>query len=46
VKHNLIADADDPPLWFRLTYSLTFASFSVAQTFNLLALFLRFDSDG
>jgi hypothetical protein len=46
VKHNLIANADDPPLWFRLTYALTFASFSAAQTFNLLALFLRFNSDG
>ena len=35
-----------PSLWFRLTYALTFASFSAAQTFNLLALFLRFDGDG
>ena len=46
VKHNLIANIDDPPLWFRLAYALTFASFSAAQTFNLLALFLRFDGDG
>jgi len=46
VKHNHIANMDDPPLWFRLTYALAFASFSAAQTFNLLALFLRFDGDG
>lgn len=46
VKHNLIANFDDPPLWWRLSYALTFACFSAAQTFNLLALFLRFNSNG
>ena len=27
-------------------YALAFATYSAAQTFNILALFLRFDNDG
>jgi len=46
VKHNLIADVDAPPLWWNVAYAVAFAFFSAAQTFNLLALFLRFGSDG
>jgi surface polysaccharide O-acyltransferase-like enzyme len=46
VKHNLLANATDPPLWWNLLHAFAFACFSAAQTFNLLALFLRFDSDG
>jgi fucose 4-O-acetylase-like acetyltransferase len=46
VSHNLIADADAPPLWWSLAYAIAFAFFCAAQTFNLLALFLRFGDDG
>ena len=46
VKHNLIANVDDPPSWWSVAYAFAFVLFSAAQTFNLLALFLRFDSDG
>lgn len=46
VKHNLIAHVEAPPPWWNFTYAVAFAFFSAAQTFNLLALFLRFDSDG
>ncbi len=45
-SHNVIADADAPPLWWSVAYAFAFALFSAAQTFNLLALFLRFGSDG
>ncbi len=46
IKHNFLPDIDLPPLWWRLTDAVAFTFFSAAQTFNLLALFLRFDSDG
>jgi surface polysaccharide O-acyltransferase-like enzyme len=46
VKHNLIANIDHPPLWWTAAYAVAFVSFSAAQTFNLLALLLRFDRDG
>jgi len=45
VKHELIADPSDPPLWWNFVYAIAFACFSAAQTVNLLALFLHFDSD-
>jgi fucose 4-O-acetylase-like acetyltransferase len=46
IKHELLPNMDLPPLWWNLTDAIAFAFFSAAQTFNLLALFLRFDSDG
>jgi hypothetical protein len=46
VKHNSVADMNNPPLWWLLTHMFTFVFFSAAQTFNLLALFLRFESKG
>jgi len=46
VRHNLLPDVDDPPLWWRVAYALAFVSYSAAQTFNILALFLRFDNEG
>jgi len=46
VKHNSVADVNNLPLWWLLTYMFTFVFFSAAQTFNLLALFLRFESKG
>jgi len=45
VRHNFVPDIDHPPLWWRLAYALAFVSYSAAQTFNVLALFLRFDND-
>jgi hypothetical protein len=42
----IVALVDHPPLWWRVAYALAFASFSAAQTFNILALFLRFSNDG
>jgi surface polysaccharide O-acyltransferase-like enzyme len=46
VRHNVLPDVDHPPLWWRTSYALAFVGFSAAQTFNLLALFLRFDNEG
>jgi surface polysaccharide O-acyltransferase-like enzyme len=46
VRHSLMPKADVPPMWWNSAYALTFAFFCAAQTFALLALFLRFDSDG
>jgi hypothetical protein len=46
IKHNFLPDMDLPPLWWNLTDAVAFAFFSAAQTFNVLALFLRFDGDG
>jgi GNAT superfamily N-acetyltransferase len=46
VKHELIADPGDPPLWWNFVYAVAFASFSASQTVNLIALLLHFDSDG
>lgn len=46
IKHNFLPDINLPPLWWRLIDAVAFAFFSAAQTFNLLALFLRFNSDG
>ena len=46
VRHDLLPDVDHPPLCWQVAYALAFASFSAAQTLNILALFLRFSSDG
>jgi peptidoglycan/LPS O-acetylase OafA/YrhL len=46
IRHSLLPDVDHPPLWWRVAYALAFVSYSAAQTFNILALFLRFDNDG
>jgi surface polysaccharide O-acyltransferase-like enzyme len=46
VKHSLFSDPEHAPLWWDGAYAMTFAFFSAAQTFSLLALFLKFDSDG
>jgi surface polysaccharide O-acyltransferase-like enzyme len=34
------------PPWWKIAYALAFVSYSAAQTFNVLALFLRFSNDG
>jgi surface polysaccharide O-acyltransferase-like enzyme len=46
VRHNLLPDVDHPPLWWQVAYALAFVSYSAAQTFNVMALFLRFDNEG
>lgn len=46
VRHNVLPDLDHPPLWWQMAYALAFVSYSAAQTFNILALFLRFDNEG
>ncbi|MEA2921037.1 MAG: hypothetical protein QOF07_1000 [Bradyrhizobium sp.] len=46
VKHSVLPDLHHQPLWWETAYALAFVSYSAAQTFNILALFLRFDNDG
>ncbi len=45
VKHTLL-DLDHTPTWYNVAYALAFVSYSAAQTFNVLALFLRFGNEG
>jgi Acyltransferase family len=45
-KHEHLPDPNNPPLWWNAAHALAFACFSATQTFNLLVLFLRFDSRG
>jgi Acyltransferase family len=46
VKHSVLPDPNHQPLWWEIAYALAFVSYSAAQTFNILALFLRFSNDG
>jgi surface polysaccharide O-acyltransferase-like enzyme len=46
IKHSVLPDVNHQPLWWEIAYALAFASYSAAQTLNILALFLRFDNDG
>ena len=46
IKRTLLPDSDHTPMWYNLAYPLAFACYSAAQTFNVLALFLRFGNDG
>lgn len=46
IKHAVLPDMNHRPLWWELAYALAFAAYTTAQTFNVLALFLRFDNDG
>jgi peptidoglycan/LPS O-acetylase OafA/YrhL len=46
VKHSVLPDVNHQPLWWEVAYALAFVSYSAAQTFNILALFLRFSNDG
>jgi hypothetical protein len=46
VKHSVLPDANHQPLWWEIAHALAFVSYSAAQTFNILALFLRFSNDG
>jgi hypothetical protein len=46
VKHSVLPDVNHQPLWWETAYALAFVVYSVAQTFNVLALFLHFDNEG
>jgi surface polysaccharide O-acyltransferase-like enzyme len=46
VKHSVLPDVNYQPPWWEIAYALAFVSYSAAQTFNVLALFLRFSNDG
>jgi hypothetical protein len=46
VKHSVLPDPDQQPLWWEIAYAVAFVSYSASQTFNILALFLRFSNDG
>jgi Acyltransferase family len=45
-KREFLPDPNNPPQWWDAAHAFFFACFSGSQTFNLVALFLRFDSDG
>jgi peptidoglycan/LPS O-acetylase OafA/YrhL len=46
IKHSVLPDVQHQPLWWQIAYVLAFVAYSAAQTFNILALFLRFSNDG
>jgi hypothetical protein len=46
VKHSVLPDVNHQPLWWEIAYALAFVCYSAAQTFNIIALFLRFDNEG
>jgi hypothetical protein len=46
IKHAVLPDVNHQPFWWELAYALAFVSYGAAQTFNIIALFLRFDNDG
>jgi peptidoglycan/LPS O-acetylase OafA/YrhL len=46
IKHSVLPDVQHQPLWWEIAYVLAFVAYSAAQTFNILALFLRFSNDG
>ena len=45
-KREFLPDPNNPPQGWDNVHAFFFASFIAAQTVNLLALFLRFDSSG
>ena len=46
IKHSVLPDVTYQPFWWELAYALSFVAYSAAQTFNIMALFLRFSNDG
>ena len=46
IKHSVLPDPANLPLWYEIAYALAFVSYSAAQTFNIVALFLRFGNEG
>ena len=45
IKHAVLPDVTYQPPWWRVAYALAFVTYTASQTFNVLALFLRFDND-
>ena len=46
IKRGILPDVNHQPYWWTVAYPLAFATYSAAQTFNIVALFLRFDNEG
>jgi Acyltransferase family len=46
IKRAVLPDVNYQPLWWKIAYALAVVSYGAAQTFNVLALFLRFSNDG
>jgi peptidoglycan/LPS O-acetylase OafA/YrhL len=46
IKHSVLPDPNNLPFWWELAYPIAVACYSAAQTFNIIALFLRFDNEG
>jgi peptidoglycan/LPS O-acetylase OafA/YrhL len=46
IQYAVLPDQNQQPLWWQIAYALAFVSYSAAQTFNVLALFLRFENAG
>jgi hypothetical protein len=46
VKHSVLPDPNTLPVWYEVAYSLAFVTYSASQTFNIIALFLRFGNEG
>jgi peptidoglycan/LPS O-acetylase OafA/YrhL len=46
VKHAVLPDPDEQPLWWQVVYALAFVTYGAGQTFNIIALFLRFGNEG
>ena len=46
IKHSVLPDPSNLPFWWDVSYALAFVTYSAAQTFNIIALFMRFDNEG
>jgi len=46
IKHVVLPDVDHQPLWWQVAYAVSFVTYGAAQTFNVIALFLRFNNEG
>jgi len=46
IKHAVLPDVNVQPLWWQVAYALAFVTYSAGQTFNIIALFLRFGNEG
>jgi surface polysaccharide O-acyltransferase-like enzyme len=44
--HNWVADFDSPPLLWKVSYGLAFATYSAAMAFTVASIFLRFSNGG
>jgi Acyltransferase family len=46
IHHNWVADFGSPPLLWKTSYGLAFATYSAAMAFTVSAVFLRFSESG